>query len=205
MTNEKREWYEGATYHITARGHHRNDIFRDEEDFEMYLIILEEALLYFNTYNYEVLAYCLMDNYVHLLLKTGVEPPWRFIARVHSIYARYFNKKYNYVGSVFQGRYSADIIEDDTYMLETSRYIHLNPVKARMVETPDEYKWCSYSMLIGEESIKLINGDIILSYFKYERRFELYKDFVEKKLKFLREALSLEDEVEVKDKNKICE
>lgn len=110
MTSEKREWYEGATYHITARGHHRNDIFRDEEDFKIYLIILEEALLYFNNYNYEIIAYCLMDNHVHLLLKTEVQPPWRFIAWVHSIYARYFNKKYNYVGALFQGRYSADII-----------------------------------------------------------------------------------------------
>ncbi len=80
MTSEKREWYEGATYHITARGHHRNDIFRDEEDFKIYLIILEEALLYFNNYNYEIIAYCLMDNHVHLLLKTEVQPPWRFIA-----------------------------------------------------------------------------------------------------------------------------
>ena len=65
---------------MTARGHHRNDIFRDEEDFKIYLSILEEALLYFNTYNYEILAYCLMDNHVHLLLKTEVQPPWRFIA-----------------------------------------------------------------------------------------------------------------------------
>ena len=74
MTNKKREWYEGATYHITARGHHRNDIFRDEEDFQIYLTILEEALLYFNTYNYEVLSYCLMDNHVHLIgIKYGKE------------------------------------------------------------------------------------------------------------------------------------
>ncbi|MFR4824173.1 MAG: hypothetical protein ACLUBI_05085 [Clostridium sp.] len=55
-------------------------MFRDEEDFKIYLSILEEALLYFNTYNYEILAYCLMDNHVHLLLKTEVQPPWRFIA-----------------------------------------------------------------------------------------------------------------------------
>ena len=158
MTSEKRSWYEGATYHITARGHHRNDIFRDEEDFKIYLIILEEALLYFNNYNYEIIAYCLIDNHVHLLLKTEVQPPWRFIAWVHSIYARYFNKKYNYVGALFQGRYSADIIEDDTYMLETSRYIHLNLVKARMVETPDEYRWCSYLIYIGEQEENFINS-----------------------------------------------
>ena len=72
--------------------------------------------------------------------------------------ARYFNKKYNYVGALFQGRYSADIIEDDTYMLETSRYIHLNLVKARMVETPDEYRWCSYLIYIGEQEENFINS-----------------------------------------------
>ena len=194
MTSEKRSWYEGATYHITARGNNRNDIFRDEEDFKIYLIILEEALLYFNNYNYEIIAYCLMDNHVHLLLKTGVEPPWRFIARVHSIYARYFNKKYNYLGTLFQGRYSAEIIENDTYMLETSRYIHLNPVKARMVETPDEYKWCSYLIYVGEQEENFINSKIILNYFQYEKRFKLYREFVYTKLKELREKL-LEEEI----------
>ena len=74
MTSEKRSWYEGATYHITARGHHRNDIFRDEEDFKIYLIILEEALLYFNNYNYEIIAYCLMDNHVHILIRLCFKP-----------------------------------------------------------------------------------------------------------------------------------
>ena len=135
-----------------------------------------------------------MDNHVHLLLKTGVEPPWRFIARVHSIYARYFNKKYNYLGTLFQGRYSAEIIENDTYMLETSRYIHLNPVKARMVETPDEYKWCSYLIYVGEQEENFINSKIILNYFQYEKRFKLYREFVYTKLKELREKL-LEEEI----------
>lgn len=193
MTNKKREWYEGATYHITARGHHRNDIFRDEEDFQIYLTILEEALLYFNSYNYEVLSYCLMDNHVHLILKTGVEPPGRFISRVHSIYARHFNKKYNYLGTLFQKRFDDEIIEDDTYMLETSRYIHLNPVKARMVKTPDEYKWCSYLTYVGLKKEKFINSEVILNYFQYERRFKLYKEFVYKRLKELREELLKEE------------
>ena len=178
MTSEKRSWYEGATYHITARGHHRNDIFRDEEDFKIYLIILEEALLYFNNYNYEIIAYCLMDNHVHLLLKTGVEPPWRFIARVHSIYARYFNKKYNYLGTLFQGRYSAEIIENDTYMLETSRYIHLNPVKARMVTHPEDYLWSSYQTVIGIADDRITEKKKTLAYFSKNSVF-YYREFVE--------------------------
>ena len=83
-------------------------------------------------------------------------------------------------------------------MLETSRYVHLNPVKARMVDFPLDYKWSSYPMLIGKNEEKLINSEILLNYFKYEIRFKLYKEFVEKKLKSLREALELEDnEVEI--------
>ena len=69
----------------------------------------------------------------------------------------------------------AEIIENDTYMLETSRHIHLNPVKARMVETPDEYKWCSYLIYVGEQEENFINSKIILNYFQYEKRFKLYQ------------------------------
>lgn len=199
MTKLKREWYEGASYHITARGNRRNNIFRDEEDFQVYLTLIEEALFHFSHYNYKLIAYCLMDNHVHLMLKTENNPPGVFIGRVNSIYTKYFNKKYNYIGHLFQDRYFSEIIEDDTQMLENSRYVHLNPVKARMIEWPDEYKWSSYSMLIGEVNSRLIDEDIILNYFKYERRFELYKEFVDLKLKSLREKLQnelLEENVE---------
>ena len=205
MTTKKIIWQPGAAYHITTRGNRRNDIFRDEEDFQVYLTILENNLVYYSSLNYRLVAYCLMDNHVHLIIQTDKEALTRFMSRLNSMYTKYFNKKYNYIGHLFQTTYFAEIIEDDTQLIETSRYVHLNPVKARMVEWPDEYKWSSYSMLIGEKNVKLIDEDIILNYFKYERRFELYKDFVEKKLKSLREALRLEDEAEIKDKNKICE
>ncbi|WP_253198504.1 transposase [Clostridium gasigenes] len=134
MTTPKREWYEGASYHITARGNHRNDIFIDEEDFKYYLKIIEEALLYYTNYNYGVIAYCLMDNHVHLMIKTDCMPPGKLISRINSIYTKYFNKKNNYIGHLFQDRYHSEIIADDKQMLETSRYVHLNPVKAKMVE-----------------------------------------------------------------------
>ena len=187
-------WEPGITYHVTTIGNRRNDIFRDEEDFQVYLIILQGNFIYFSNFNYRLAAYCLMDNHVHLIIQTDKEPPKRFMARLNSMYTKYFNKKYNYIGHLFQARYFSEIIEDNAQMLETSRYVHLNPVKARMVDWPDEYKWSSYSMLIGEIDEKLIDSEIILNYFKYERRFELYKEFVEMKLKSLREALKLEDE-----------
>ncbi|MGL5693745.1 MAG: ATP-binding protein [Peptostreptococcaceae bacterium] len=148
MTTPKRTWYEGARYHITSRGNRRNDIYKDEEDFQVYLTILEEALQYYEKYNYKLISYCLMDNHIHLIIQTDIQPVGHLISRIHSIYTKYFNKKYNYIGHLFQDRYHLEIIESDAQLLETSRYVHLNPVKARIVEKPNEYKWSSYSMIM---------------------------------------------------------
>lgn len=188
MTTKKRPWIKGATYHITARGNHRNDIFRDEEDFQYYLTVIEEALLYYSEYNYNLACYCLMDNHVHLMIKTDTKELGALVARIHSIYTRYFNKKYHYIGHLFQDRYYSELIEDDKQLLQTSRYIHLNPVKAKMVKKPDEYRWSSYKMLIGEESKKLISLEIIHDYFKCKNKFKFYKEFVEDDLEYEEES-----------------
>ncbi|EOR20126.1 hypothetical protein SDC9_71254 [bioreactor metagenome] len=175
----KREWYKGATYHVTVRGNRRNDIFRDKEDFEYYLNIIEEALLYYINYNYKVICYCLMDNHVHLMIKTDIEVLGKLMGRISAAYTRYFNKKYNYIGHLFQDRYYSELIENDIQMLETSRYIHLNPVRAKMVKNPAEYIWSSYNMFIGNKKEKIIDSSFILNYFKYKDRAELYIKFVE--------------------------
>ena len=93
MTTPQRVWYEGAAYHITARGNHRNDIFRDGEDFQYYLTVIEQALLYYGNHNYQLICYCLMDNHVHLMIKTDDKPLTNLISRISSIYTRYFNKR----------------------------------------------------------------------------------------------------------------
>lgn len=175
----KREWYKGATYHVTVRGNRRNDIFRDKEDFEYYLNTIEEALLYYIHYNYKVICYCLMDNHVHLMIKTDIEVLGKLMGRISAAYTRYFNKKYNYIGHLFQDRYYSELIENDIQMLETSRYIHLNPVRAKMVKNPAEYIWSSYNMFIGNKKEKIIDSSFILNYFKYKDRAELYIKFVE--------------------------
>jgi REP element-mobilizing transposase RayT len=183
MTTPKRPWYEGASYHITARGNHRNNIFRDEEDFQVYLTMVEEALLYYANNNYQIMTYCLMDNHVHLMIKTHTKPLGLLISRIHSIYTKYFNKKYNYTGHLFQDKYFSELIKDDSQLLETSRYVHLNPVRAKMVEKPEEYKWSSYFMLIGKSPKKLVSSEIILSYFNNKDKHKLYKEFVECKIR----------------------
>lgn len=96
MTSERRIWFPGAAYHITARGNRRNDIFRDGEDFEVYLTLMKGALEYYEG-KYKIGCYCLMDNHIHLLLVTKDLHMKEFITRVNSIYARYFNDKYNYM------------------------------------------------------------------------------------------------------------
>ena len=98
--------------------------------------------------NYKLISYCLMSNHVHLLLKTGTKDPSFFMRRINSMYARYFNSKYQYIGHLFQGRYFSNLINNVIELLEVSRYIHLNPVRAKMVDSPEKYMWSSYNKII---------------------------------------------------------
>ena len=182
MTYKKREWWPGVVLHITARGNHRNDIFRDEEDFQIYLGLIKEALEFYNG-DFEVYAYCLMDNHVHLLVKCKEKHISMFISRVHSLYAKIFNKKYRYIGYLFQNRYFTEVIENDSQFLSTCRYIHLNPIRAKMVGKPEEYEWSSYSMTIGLSEEKIVNSEKILNYFKSSSSRILYRAFVESLIK----------------------
>lgn len=103
--------------------------------------------------------------------------------RINMLYSIYFNKKYNLIGHLFQDRYRSELIEDDKYILEASRYVHLNPLRANMVIKPEEYEWSSYSMIIGINKEKLIDSKKILSYFKVKNNRELYRKFVESAIK----------------------
>ena len=178
MPTIKRNWYPGGSYHVTARGNHKENIFSKKEDFAYYLTLVKEAVEYYRNDKYEIISYCLMDNHVHLLIKTGEKPLGQFIGRINSKYAKYYNKKYNCIGHLFQDRYFSELIESNSQMLETSRYIHLNPVRAKMTEKPENYEWSSYSMYIGNQKEDLIHSGQILSYFISNGR-ESYKTYVE--------------------------
>ena len=178
MAKKKRIWYPGAVYHITNRGNRRADIFKDEEDYQVYLIILQQTM---DKYPYILYSYCLMTNHIHMQIETKDVEIWHIMRYINLLYTKYFNNKYNFIGHLFQGRYKSEIIENDTYNLETSRYIHLNPVKANMVNTPIEYKWSSYDTYMGQRKSEIVSEEKILSYFKGNSR-KLYKDYVESKL-----------------------
>ena len=120
-----------------------------------------------------------MTNHIHLQIETKSVHIKKLMCRINTFYAKYFNNKYDYHGHLFQGRYGSQIIDSDSYILEASRYISLNPVRANIVEKPEDYEWSSYSMLIGKKKEKLIKSDRILSYFIQSRKRELYRMYVE--------------------------
>ena len=177
MAKKKLIWYPGAMYHVTSRGNRKSDIFKDEQDYLIYLEVVKEALEYYKN-SYEVIAYTLMTNHVHLQIKTKDIHIWYLMSRINKNYARNFNNKYNFVGHVFQSRYNGELIDSDKYVLQASRYIHLNPVRANLVATPKNYKWSSYSVYIGKRKESIVNSEILLSYFIGDRR-ELYRRYVE--------------------------
>ena len=99
-------------YHITSRGNRRSDLFKDEEDYLIYLQVLKEAIEYYNN-SYDLIAYTLMTNHVHLQIKTKDNYIWHLMSRINKNYARSFNNNYNYIGHVFQYSYNGVLIKND--------------------------------------------------------------------------------------------
>lgn len=158
-------------YHVYNRGHNKQTIFYDAKDYQRYLKRLHE---YREKHEVTILAYCLMPNHVHLLLRQdGDESIDRFIHRLHTAYTMYFNKKYERVGAVFQGKFKAKAIDTDEYLLHVSRYIHINPVEmfdsqpqglALRLEL-ERYPWSSYGEYVDSKSKPISDSTIIRNYF----------------------------------------
>ncbi|HKM42778.1 MAG TPA: transposase [Limnochordia bacterium] len=175
MPRKRRLWYPGAMYHITCRGNHRQDIFRDAMDRNVYLSQLLQAK---EDHSCTILAYCLMTNHVHLQVETSHIELWHMMKQLNMRYVLYFNRKYDLVGHLFQGRYRAELIKDLGSCVPVSRYIHLNPVVAGMSKTPAAYPWSSYSNFLGKRLDGLASPDRILDLFP-QPSVEQYRAYVE--------------------------
>lgn len=175
MARKNRTWFPGAIYHITSRGNRRALIFMDDLDRKMYLKLLNTAR---ETYPFYIHSYCLMPNHIHLLIETINHPPEFFMKMLHQRYVMYFNKRHDFVGHLFQGRYSAQHIDSAKYFLLASKYIHNNPSKANLVDFPNQYHWSSYSSFLGLNHSDLVTTNKILEYFP-EPKSENYGLFVE--------------------------
>lgn len=140
MARPPRLEFPGAVYHVTVRGNERRPVFRDDSDRNEYL---DRIAHYRERFRFRLLAYCLMTNHVHLAVRSGPVPLSRVMAGLQSSYTQWFNRRHGRVGHLFQGRYKAFLVQEDRYLLALIRYIHLNPVCARLVESASEYRWSS--------------------------------------------------------------
>lgn len=175
IARKLREWYPGAIYHLMHRGVRRTEIFSDETDYQVFLEILKVTL---DKYQCKIHAYCMMTNHIHLLLETSEDEIGRFMKCLSERYAMYFNHKYQYRGHLFESRYKSCLVKEDSYFLQTSRYIHLNPVKARIVVKPEDYRWSSYQTMIALKDDRITERNRTLAYFK-DNSILRYRDFVE--------------------------
>lgn len=179
MGRANRICFPGAVYHIFQRGNNKQDIFLDEFDRWHFLKLFLEAK---KRFNYILHCYVLMNNHFHVTVETQNSKPISAIMH-YTIgrYAAYFNKKHAREGHLFRERFRDIIVEKDAYLLELSRYIHLNPVKAGFVKLPEKYKWSSYNIYIGLKRDILVDTDAVLGYFKSdtENAGLAYKAFVE--------------------------
>lgn len=148
MARALRIEYPGAFYHITSRGNERKSIYRNKSDRRSFLLYLKSANL---RYGALIHAYCLMDNHYHILLGTPKGNLSQIMRHINGAYTTRFNIKHKRKGHLFQGRYKAILVDADAYLAELSRYIHLNPVRAGIVDMPEKYSWSSYRYYIGKK------------------------------------------------------
>jgi len=160
VPRSKRICFPGAVYHIFQRGNNKEEIFVDDIDRWHFLKLCLEAKAQFS---YVLYCYVLMKNHFHLTIETPNSTPISKIMHfIMGSYAAYFNERHDHIGHLFQGRFKDIIVEREAYLLELSRYVHLNPVRAGLTLLPEDYKWSSYNIYIGARKDILVDADLIL-------------------------------------------
>ncbi len=172
----------GALHHIIARGNEKRNIFEDTLDRQQFLARLGDILSTTHTMCY---AWAIIANHFHLLLRTGSVPIATVMRRLLTGYAIYFNRKHRRYGHLFQNRYKSILCQEDPYFLELVRYIHLNPLRAKVVKgltSLDKYPYSGHSVLMGRVEHEWQDTDYVLECFGKRvtgARFK-YRDFIEK-------------------------
>lgn len=179
MTRKLRIWHSGAILHITARGNRKHNLFRDRKDYQHYLSLLLKAK---KRTPFILHSFCLMPNHIHLIIEIIDHSPSKIIHYIHSIYGRYFNKKYNYIGHVFQDRYFSKLIKNWKQLMDTSSYVHLNPVRSKHVPRPEDYHWSSYKSIISTSEDSLTDKERLYGALG-DNPQQKYRFYVETKLR----------------------
>lgn len=172
MPRAIRQKSQTGIYHLILRGNNKQVIFEDDEDAKKFLETLKN---YKNKAGYQIYAYCLMSNHIHLLIKEGIEDLSKIMRRIGPSFVYWYNLKYERIGHLFQDRYKSEAIENERYLLAVLRYIHQNPTKANIVKNVADYKWSSYKEYLGKS--ELVDQEFILRIFN-ENRQKAISEFV---------------------------
>lgn len=160
MARKPRVHFAGALYHVMCRGNQGQSIFKDDRDRERYLDFLKESQ---KRFGYQLYAYVLMGNHVHHLIEIGQTPLSKVMQNILFRYTRYWNRRHKKTGHLFQGRYKAILCDKESYLLELIRYLHLNPVRSKIVGDPGQYAWSSHGAYLKGEAKSWISVDEVLS------------------------------------------
>lgn len=178
MARPLRIEYPGALYHITSRGNAGQKIFRTDKDRSVFLQLLGTVI---ERFHWLCHAWCFMDNHYHLVIETPEGNLSRGMRQLNGIYTQKYNGKYHKTGHIFQGRFKAILVDKDSYLLELCRYVALNPVRAHMIEKPEDFRWSSYRSTAGfDKAPPFLVVDWLLAQFSSNRKRaeSLYREFV---------------------------
>jgi len=179
--------YEGAVYHVTGRGNEQRKIFFTRRDYEKFKEYLAEAL---EKYGSILHSYVLMTNHYHMIIETPEKNLSKIMHHINSSYTTYINIKRKRSGHLLQGRFKSIIVDKDSYLLELSRYLHLNPVRAKMAQLPGDYPYSSYRSYTTTAGEEFVTTSTILNMISRtpDTARERYKTFVESALEEMLES-----------------
>lgn len=162
MARKPRIHLPGGLYHVMLRGNSGQSVFLNDADRYRFYLLLQEGTCRFG---YKVHAFTLMGNHIHIALQAGDIPLSRGMQNLSFRYTRWINWREKRTGHLFQGRYKAVLVDDESYLVELVRYIHLNPVRARVVTDPVDYPWSSHRAYLGKDLLPWLSIDWTLAHF----------------------------------------
>lgn len=164
-------------YHVMIRGNDKQSVFFCENDYRKMSLLIQEGV---ERFKHKILAYCFMENHVHLIIQVDTIPLSCIMQNITFRYTRYVNRVYGKVGHLFQGRYKAIIVDGEPYLKELIRYVHLNPVRAGIVKLPELYYWSSHNVYLGNADLTWIDTSYMLNRFgaQPEQAVVRYKNFI---------------------------
>jgi putative transposase len=176
MARKPRLHVDAGIYHVMLRGNGGQAIYFDDDDRHHFYLLMQQGVA---RYGHRIHGFCLMNNHVHLVIEVGAQPLAKIMQNLSFRYTRWVNKKHKRIGHLFQGRYKAILVDRDNYLLELVRYVHLNPVRAKLVRQAHLYRWSGHRAYLGREILPWFTTEWVLGQFgtrlgTSRKRYEIF-------------------------------